>query len=82
MTSRLKKLTALNTFIFENEMSENGEKITNGNHFHCDTSMKYKALDMPEILQVDFVYPDKPSRCTWVPDKSKQPPTIHSVRPL
>lgn len=63
-------------------MSESKESTSNGNGFHCDTFIKYRALEMPETLQPDFVYPDTPSKCTWVQDKSKQPPTIHTVRPL
>lgn len=65
-------------------MSESKESNLNGNgnHFHCDTFNKYKALDMPETLQPDFVYPDTPSKCTWVQDKSRQPATVHTVRPL
>lgn len=62
------------------KMSENESVALNGNH--CLTHLKYKALDMPSKLQSDFVYPDLPSKCTWEPDKSKQPPTVHSVRPL
>jgi hypothetical protein len=78
--SRLKnKLFPLSS---DSEMSESKESARNGNHFHCDTSIKYKALDMPETLQSDFVYPDTPSKCTWVQEKSSQPQTPHTVRPL
>lgn len=58
------------------------ESATNGKNGHCLTHLKYHALDIPEQLEVDFVYPDQPSKCTWVPEKSKQPPTPHTVRPL
>lgn len=60
-------------------MSESKSAV-NGNH--CLGHLKYKALDMPSILQADFVYPDKSSDCKWVQEKSKQPSTPHSVRPL
>lgn len=61
-------------------MSES-ESAVNGNG-HCVTHLKYKALDMPKTLQADFVYPDKPSDCTWVKEKCQQLPTPHTVRPL
>ncbi|KAL7027284.1 hypothetical protein ACKWTF_005392 [Chironomus riparius] len=76
--SRLKK--KLFTSNSDSEMSESKESARNGNNFHCDKMIKYKALDMPETLQSDFVYPDTPSKCTWVQDKSSQPETPHSVR--
>ena len=78
--SRLKK--KLFSSKSDSEMSESKESARNGNHFHCDTMIKYKALDMPETLQSDFVYPDTPSKCTWVQDKSSQPNTPHTVRTL
>jgi len=78
--SRLKnKLFPLSS---DSEMSESKESARNGNNFHCDTLIKYKALDMPENLQADFVYPDTPSKCTWVQEKSSQPETPHTIRTL
>lgn len=64
------------------KMSESESVAVNGNGNHCVTHLKYKALEMPKTLQADFVYPDKPSGCTWVQDKSEQKPTPHTVRPL
>jgi hypothetical protein len=63
------------------KMSES-ESAVNGNGNHCLTHLKYKALDMPSSLQADFVYPDLPSKCTWVVEKDKQPETPHTIRPL
>ncbi|KAG5683863.1 hypothetical protein PVAND_013125 [Polypedilum vanderplanki] len=63
-------------------MSESKESAMNGHQSTCSTHLKYKALDMPETLQPDFVYPDEPSKCTWVRDKSKQTATPHTVRPF
>lgn len=62
-------------------MSESESAVTNGNG-HCLTHLKYKALDMPTLLEADFVYPDMQSKCTWVQEKSEQQPTPHTVRPL
>jgi hypothetical protein len=62
-------------------MSESASAVNNGNG-HCLTHLKYNALDIPEVLEADFVYPDLPSNCTWVQEKSEQPPTPHTVRPL
>lgn len=62
-------------------MSESASAVTNGNGY-CETHLKYKALDIPEVLEPEFVYPDLPSKCTWVQDKSQQEPTVHTVRPL
>lgn len=66
-------------------MSESKESVINGHHngqSNCSTHLKYKALEIPQTLQKDFVYPDLPSKCTWISDKEEQPPTVHTVRPL
>jgi hypothetical protein len=69
-------------------MSEVTEIVVNGcknklNSSSCLTH-KYKAIEeMPTKLQDDFIYPDLPSKCTWVREKSQQPvQNVHSVRTL
>ncbi len=53
-------------------------KQTNG----CPYEDKLKEAAKLKGLPADFVWPNKPSDCTWTADKEKQTATPHSVRPL
>lgn len=55
------------------------EPLTNGNAPLCP----FKILkDLPNVMPVDFVRPDLPSKCTWTKVKDEQAKSPHSKRQL